>query len=232
MNNIFLSIILLLVLMFVVLTTLNRGTGTTMFGNTSTFILVLVLILIIHFLIKNVLKTRDNAVPQESFETFSKCKDDKVEEVSEMENFEMKNDLLEYVQNMGAERNTDVEVSMKPAANVVVANTPGDKLAAYGAETTTNLNSFFDVQRNEACLFTEVPTGSRTQTAGVKTPELVDKVSRESLYLSARNDNMVRAKTVNNTTWQYENEKVMNGGELFNGISGYNDGDSGYASVL
>ena len=66
----------------------------------------------------------------------------------------------------------------------------------------------------------------------VKTPELVDKVSHEKLYLSSRNDNMVGAKTVENTTWKYENEKVMNGGELFSGVSGYNDMDGGYASVL
>ena len=42
---------------------------------------------------------------------------------------------------------------------------------------------------------------------------------------------MVRAKTVNNTTWQYENEKVMNGGELFNGIHGYNSMDDQYSMI-
>ena len=231
MNNTFLSIILLLVLMFVVLTSLNKSAGSTMFGNTSTFLLVLVLILIIHFLLKNVLKTRGNKVPQEDLEKFSgKCKDEKV--VSEVENFEMKNDLLEYVQNMGSSKNTMVEVNMKPEVELVSPNHTYDKLASYGSEAVTDLNSFFNVSSRESCVFTEVPTGSKTSTAPVKEPEAVDRVSRESLYLSSRNDNMVKAKTLNETTWQYDNERVMNGGELFNGISGYNDGDSGYASVL
>ena len=222
MNNIFLSIILLLVMMFVVLTTLNRGKGA-FFGNFSTFFLVIILILVVHFLIKNVLKTRKNAVPEEEFVQSLNLKE---------EEFEMKNDLLEYVQNMGAERNTEVDIKMKPETHAVMANSPTDNLAQYGAETTTNLNSYFEIQQKEACIFTEVPTGTRTQTVAAAAPEVIDRVSKESLYLSKRNDNMVKSQTVENTTWQYDQEKVMNGGELFNGISGYNDMDSGYASVL
>ena len=232
MNNTILTIILLLVMMVVVMTTLNRNSGSSAFGNISSVLLVLTLIFIVHFLIKNVLKTRGNEVPEEDIESFlGKCKGNDTE-MSEKENFEMKNDLLEYVQNMGESRNTNVEITMKPPVNIVQANSPGDKLASYGSHGTTDLNSFFDVQRKEACVFQEVPTGTRVQTEMVKTPELVDKVSHETLYLSNRNDNMVKAKTVENTSWQYDNEKVMNGGELFNGISGYNDMDSGYASVL
>ncbi len=234
MNNSVLTIILLLVMMVVVMTSLNRSSGSSAFGSVSSILLVLTLIFIIHFLIKNVLKTRGNQVPEEDIEAFlgkcSKKADD--EEISEKENFEMKNDLLEYVQNMGESRNTEVDITMKQPVNIVQANSPSDKLASYGSHGTTDLNSFFNVQRKEACVFKEVPTGTRVQTEMVKTPELVDKVSNETLYLSNRNDNMVKAKTVENTNWQYDNEKVMNGGELFNGVSGYNDMDSGYASVL
>ena len=234
MNNSVLTIILLLVMMVVVMTSLNRSSGSSAFGSVSSVLLVLTLIFIIHFLIKNVLKTRGNQVPEEDIEAFlgkcSKGADD--EEISEKENFEMKNDLLEYVQNMGESRNTEVDITMKPPVNIVQANSPSDKLASYGSHGTTDLNSFFDVQRKEACVFKEVPTGTRVQTEMVQAPELVDKVSHETLYLSNRNDNMVKAKTVENTSWQYDNEKVMNGGELFSGVSGYNDMDGGYASVL
>lgn len=230
MNNT-LSVVLLVVLMFTVLSTLNKSLGNNLFKNTSTFLLVLILIFVVHFLIKNILKTRKNKVPQESLEKFvGKCKNE--DKLAEIENFEMKNDLLEYVQNMGSSKNTMVEVNMKPPVELVSPNNNYDKLASYGSEAVTDLNSFFNVSSRESCVFTEVPTGTKTSTAPVKTPEAVDRVSRESLYLSSRNDNMVKAKTLNETTWQYDNERVMNGGELFNGISGYNDGDSGYASVL
>ena len=133
---------------------------------------------------------------------------------------------------MGESRNTEVDITMKQPVNIVQANSPSDKLASYGSHGTTDLNSFFDVQRKEACVFKEVPTGTRIQTEMVKAPELVDKVSHETLYLSSRNDNMTGAHTVENATWKYDNEKVMNGGELFSGVSGYNDMDDGYASVL
>ena len=167
-------------------------------------------------------------LPEEEFKT-REAMSCGVKDADEIEEFDMKNDLLEYVQNMGAERDTVTEVQIKPDTNVVHANSPGNKLAAYGTEGTTDLNSFFDVQQKQACVFTEVPTGSKTQTAGVKTPEIVDKVSRESLYLSERSDNMVKAKTVDNTTWKYDNERVMNGGGI-RGVSGYSDMDDGYAS--
>lgn len=235
MNNTVLTIILLLVMMVVVMTSLNRSSGSSAFGSVSSVLLVLTLIFIIHFLIKNVLKTRGNQVPEENIEAFlGKCKGDLAsdEELAKKEDFEMKNDLLEYVQNMGDSRNTETEITMKPPVNVVQANSPSDKLASYGSSGTTDLNSFFSVKQNEACVFKEVPTGSRVQTEMVKAPELVDKVSHETLYLSGRNDNMTGAHTVENTTWKYDNEKVMNGGELFGGVSGYNDMDAGYASVL
>ena len=134
MNNTFLSIILLLLLMFVILTTLNRG-GSAIFGKYSTYILVLVFIMILHFLIKNVLKTRGSASPEEEFKTREKMSCGAKKEADEVEEFDMKNDLLEYVQNIGASRDTNVEVQMKPDTNVVHANTPGNKLAAHGAET-------------------------------------------------------------------------------------------------
>ncbi len=228
MNNT-VSITLLVVTMVIVVFTLKKNISASAFGSLSSVLLVLVIILVSHFLIKNVLKTRGSKVEEETFGNFFGKKE---EEECGVEDFEMKNDLLEYVQNMGSERNTDVEITMKPPTEVVVANSPENKLASYGSENVTDLNSFFQVQRNEACVFTEVPTGTKTNTVPVKMPEVVDKVSRESLYLSSRNDNMVKAQTLEKATWKYDNERVMNGGELFNGVSGYNDMDDGYASVL
>ena len=65
----------------------------------------------------------------------------------------------------------------------------------------------------------------------VKEPSVVDRQSHESLYLSKTNDEKIQQSSLEKITWKYDDERVMNGGELFNGIHGYNSMDDQYSMI-
>ena len=65
----------------------------------------------------------------------------------------------------------------------------------------------------------------------VKEPNAVDRQSHESLYLSKTNDDKIQQSSLEKVSWKYDDERVMNGGELFNGIHGYNSMDDQYSMI-
>ena len=131
----------------------------------------------------------------------------------------MKNELLNYVQEMSEKNNTSTKLEIKPDTEKVEGSNFYNKLSvADFGDNVYELDRFFKECETGCCQFTPAPTEKMPEKMNVKEPSAVDRQSHESLYLSKTNDEKIQQSSLEKISWKYDDERVMNGGELFNGI--------------
>ena len=192
-------------------------------------ILSAVVLAVTHLLLLNFIESKKRRVPSQNLSKILK---------KDVENFEqdydddaMKNELLNYVQEMSSKNNTKTTLEMKPDTNKVEGANFYNKLsdADFGSNVF-ELDNFFKECTTNNCQFEPAPTEKNADKKEVAEP-IVDKQSHESLYLSNTNDEKVEKSTLEKIQWKYDDERVMNGGEVFDGIFGYNSMDDQYALI-
>ena len=207
-------------------------------GKLYTITLMAIIFTISHFMLLNAIDLKERAMPKKNIENFLNLvtkkapKAPKAPQVKKDDN--MKNELLEYVNNLSSKNNTHTKITLKDATNKVEGNKFYNNLADSSSEfksNVTNIDDYFKDCLSGNCNFNPTPTQKNAEQKPVKKPEKVDKLSKESMYLSKTNDDKTQQASELKMQWSYDNEKVMNGGELFEGVMGYNLLDDQYALV-
>lgn len=140
----------------------------------------------------------------------------------------------EIANNNAVNANVSLDVN---DANIQLNNNPSHQISAYDSlqnsdrlfgasldDTENNLNSgssmnqFFKVMSKDLPITQERDYPKNQENKVLKKENTVDPVSNERIYKTKDNQSLSK------NNWEYNNEHVLNGGEIFNGISGY-DGD-------
>tara|TARA_Y100001970_G_scaffold144845_1_gene177897 strand:+ start:1197 stop:1805 length:609 start_codon:yes stop_codon:yes gene_type:complete len=199
--------------------------------NFLSILLSAVILGVTHLLLLNLIESNKRRVPSQNIAEFFKLGESD-EEPEKYDDDDMKNELLNYVQEMSEKNNTSTKLEIKPDTEKVEGSNFYNKLSvADFGDNVYELDRFFKECETGNCQFTPAPTEKMPEKMSVKEPSAVDRQSHESLYLSKTNDEKIQQSSLEKITWKYDDERVMNGGELFNGIHGYNSMDDQYSMI-
>ena len=199
--------------------------------NFLSILLTAVILGVSHLLLLNLIESNKRRVPSQNIAEFFKLGESD-EEPEKYDDDDMKNELLNYVQEMSEKNNTSTKLEIKPDTEKVEGSNFYNKLSvADFGDNVYELDRFFKECETGNCQFTPAPTEKMPEKMNVKEPNAVDRQSHESLYLSKTNDEKIQQSSLEKISWKYDDERVMNGGELFNGIHGYNSMDDQYSMI-
>ena len=180
-------------------------------------VLSALILLITHFLLLNFIELKKRRSPSQNIAKFLSLGN--LEEFQpEIDSESMKNELLNYVQDIAEKNNTTTKVEIKPATNKVEGSNFYNKLAdsEFGNDEF-GLDKYFKASDYSNCQFKPNPTENKAEIKKVAEPVVEEKPKEEN--------------TLEKIHWKYDDERVMNGGEVFNGIFGYNSLDDNYATI-
>ena len=177
-------------------------------------ILTALVLIITHFLLLNFIELKKRRSPSQNIAKFLSLGN--LEKFQpEIDSESMKNELLHYVQDIADKNNTTTKVEIEPATNKVEGSNFYNKLAdsEFGNDEF-GLDKYFKASDYSNCQFKPNPTE--------KMADKKDVVEEKPV---------VEKPTAEKTQWKYDDERVMNGGEVFNGIFGYNSLDDNFATI-
>ena len=150
-------------------------------------ILLSVILGVTHLLLLNLIESNKRRVPSQNIAEFFKLGESD-EEPEKYDDDDMKNELLNYVQEMSEKNNTS-KLEIKPDTEKVEGSTFYNKLSVVDfGDNVYELDRFFKECETGNCQFTPAPTEKMPEKMSVKEPSVVDRQSHESLYLSKTND--------------------------------------------